>query len=104
MDTRDYVELETIQDQTSELMEVWTDISKVWTAIDQMGDTTLSAAQPLQMMRIIDNITEGMNELPNKYRSLEPFTAKKDLLKKYKKVTILLRNMKTDTMKPKHWK
>lgn len=55
-------------------------------------------------MRTLDKILEDMNGLPNKYRSLEPFTAKKDLIKVYKKTSLMMRNMRNDTMKQKHWK
>jgi len=40
LDTNDYREMESIQDQVNELMEVWNDLYSVWTPIDQMGDTT----------------------------------------------------------------
>jgi dynein heavy chain 1 len=78
MDTNDYPEMRSIKDQIQDYLDVWTDLANIWGPIEQMGDTSLIACQPLAMMRTLDKILEDMNGLPNKYRSLEPFTAKKE--------------------------
>ena len=95
---------ESKKEEVEGLKEVWNEIAKVWKKIDTMADTTLPAAQPAKMIKELDAVVEEMNSLPNKYRSYEAFTKKRDIIKGLKKMTITINNLKAETFKERHWK
>ena len=86
------------------LKEVWVEVAKVWKKIDAMADTTLPAAQPTKMIKELDSVIDEMNALPNKFKSYEAFTKKKDKIRNLKKMTITINNLKSETFKDRHWK
>lgn len=92
------------KEEVEGLKEVWNEIAKVWKKIDSMADTTLPASQPAKMIKELDAVIEEMNSLPQKYRSYEAFTKKKDIIKNLKKMTITINNLKSETIKERHWK
>jgi dynein heavy chain 1 len=95
---------ESRKEEIEGLKEVWEEIAKVWKKIDAMADTTLPASQPTKMIKELDAVIDEMNGLPNKFRSYEAFTKKKDNIKLLKKMTVTINNLKSETFKDRHWK
>jgi dynein heavy chain 1 len=95
---------ESKKEEVEGLKEVWNEISKVWKKIDAMADTTLPASQPAKMVKELDAVVEEMNSLPNKFRSYEAFTKKRDIIKALRKMTLTINNLKAETFKERHWK
>lgn len=45
-----------------------------------------------------------MNEFPNRLRQYEVFDQYKKIIANYKKVNMTLSELKSEAMKPRHWK
>ena len=95
---------ESKKEEVAGLKEVWIELSKVWKKIDVMSETSLVASQPIKMIKELDNVVEEMNGLPNKFRSYEPYSKKKEEIKSLKKQTVTINNLKSETFKDRHWK
>jgi dynein heavy chain 1 len=86
------------------LKNVWAEIHKVWQHIDQINEIPLSAFVHKKVKEKLDELLEMMNDFPNRLRSHNVYDEYKSLLQKYRKVNGLYLELKSEAMKPRHWK
>jgi dynein heavy chain 1 len=92
-----------VEDQTL-LKSVWGEINKVWTTIDAINETLLSGYVYRKVKEALDKLLEQMNDFPNRLRSHNVYDEYKSQLQKYRKVNNLFLELKSEAMKPRHWK
>ena len=97
--------LDDLEDDLGGLKSVWGELNKVWTStIEQVNDTPFSAYVHKKVKEQLDNASERMAEFPNRLRQYEVFEQYKKIITNYKKVNGTLGELKSEAMKPRHWK
>jgi dynein heavy chain 1 len=64
----------------------------------------LSVLVPKKVKEALDQAVEQMNEFPNRLRQYQAFEEMKLLITKYRKMNITIVELRSDAMKPRHWK
>lgn len=95
--------LEDLEEDISNLREVWVEMNKVWSNIEALTDTLLNALQPKKMKEAMDTANRLMMEVPTKVRTYEPYEKMRQRIKDHSKMNKIIDNLKTDAMKPRHW-
>jgi dynein heavy chain 1 len=104
MEIGDPLRLQNLVDDHALLKGVWGEIHKVWTTVDSINDTPLSAYVYKKVKEALEAILEQMNNFPNRLRSHNVYDEYKALLMKYRKVNNIFLELKSEAMKDRHWK
>lgn len=104
MELGDPLRLQSLVEDHGLLKSVWAEIHKVWQNIDQINETLLSAYVYKKVKEALDKLLEQMNDFPNRLRSHNVYDEYKSQLQKYRKVNHLFLELKSEAMKPRHWK
>jgi len=104
MELGDTGRLQNLVEDQELLYSVWAEIHRVWQTIDAINETPLSAYVYKKVKDQLDKLTELMNDFPNKLRSHNVYDEYKAMLQKYRKVNGLFLELKSEAMKPRHWK
>ncbi|XP_026482181.1 dynein heavy chain, cytoplasmic isoform X8 [Ctenocephalides felis] len=94
------VVLEELQD----LRGVWSELSRVWTLIDETREKPWLSVQPRKLRQTLDGMMSQLKELPARLRMYESYEYVKKLLQSYIKVNIMIVELKSDALKERHWK
>lgn len=94
--------INTIQEDSKSLKELWTYIQNSWTKVDKYTESLMKNCHPEKQQPIFDAIIEEMNSLPNKFRTYEVLMSKKNQVQDLKKFNNYLRDIK-DVLKESHW-
>lgn len=76
------VVLEELQD----LRGVWSELSKIWTSIDETREKPWLSVQPRKLRQTLDGMMSQLKELPARLRMYESYEYVKKLLQGYIKV------------------
>lgn len=99
----DLTTINSIQEDSKSLKELWSHIQTSWAQVDKIMDTQMKVAHPNKFQQVFDKILEDMNGLPNKFRTYEALVSKKNQIQDLKKFNKLLKEVKTDALKEQHW-
>ncbi|XP_055383630.1 dynein heavy chain, cytoplasmic isoform X2 [Condylostylus longicornis] len=94
------VVLEELQD----LRGVWSELSKVWTQIDETREKPWLSVQPRKLRQQLESMMTQLKELPARLRMYESYEYVKKLIQSYIKVNMLIVELKSDALKERHWK
>lgn len=94
------VVLEELQD----LRGVWSELSKIWTQIDETREKPWLSVQPRKLRQSLEAMMSQLKELPARLRMYESYEYVKKLLQSYIKVNMLIVELKSDALKERHWK
>ncbi|XP_037905377.1 dynein heavy chain, cytoplasmic isoform X4 [Hermetia illucens] len=94
------VVLEELQD----LRGVWSELSKIWTQIDETREKPWLSVQPRKLRQQLEAMMSQLKELPARLRMYESYEYVKKLLQGYIKVNMLIVELKSDALKERHWK
>lgn len=94
----------TLEEDMSGLKGVWTELNEVWKIIEAMRGVHMTDLVPKTMKENIDTALVKMDEFPNKLRQYEAFDNMKSRVAKYKKEYVHMSELKSEAMKPRHWK
>ncbi|XP_055707524.1 dynein heavy chain, cytoplasmic isoform X3 [Phlebotomus papatasi] len=94
------VVLEELQD----LRGVWSELSKIWTQIDETREKPWLSVQPRKLRYSLETMLSQLKELPARLRMYESYEYVKKLLQSYIKVNMLIIELKSDALKERHWK
>ncbi|XP_017053188.1 dynein heavy chain, cytoplasmic isoform X2 [Drosophila ficusphila] len=94
------VALEELQD----LRGVWSELSKVWTQIDETREKPWLSVQPRKLRQQLEAMMAQLKELPARLRMYESYEYVKKLIQSYIKVNMLIVELKSDALKERHWK
>lgn len=65
--------LDDLEEDLNSLRDVWVEMNKVWSNIENLNDTLLNAVQPKKLKEAMDNASRLMMEVPTKIRTYEPY-------------------------------
>jgi len=97
-------QLEIIMEDHNNLLEVWTEVGRVWKNIEKVDATPFPFYVKAQVKEVLDASQNELREFPNKMRSYQVYKVYETNIVQYKKFNELLDELRDDGMKPKHWK
>ena len=104
MELGDALRLSNLVEDHQLLKSVWGEIHKAWQTVDAINETPLSAYVHRKVKEALDKLLEQMNDFPNRLRSHTVYDEYKSQLQKYRKVNAVFLELKSEAMKPRHWK
>ena len=104
MEMGDPHQLDNLQEDQQNLLQVWAEIAKIWETIDKIDQTPFQVYVHKNVKEALDSKSNEMRDFPNRMRGYQVYEAYMTQLKNYKKVNDTLADLRTDAMKPKHWK
>ncbi|VDP11035.1 unnamed protein product [Soboliphyme baturini] len=91
-------------EELNDLKNVWNAMKPLHQAIDEIREKSWVSVQPKKLRQSIDALLNQMRELPSDYRNYESYDYVKMLLQGYAKMNILVIELKSETLKERHWK
>jgi dynein heavy chain 1 len=99
-DIRITVSIEEMQD----LKGVWTELSKVWSQIDEQKEKQWLTVQPRKLRATLDTLLNQLKEMPSRLRNYDSYNNVKKTLQDYIKSNLLITELKSEALKERHWK
>ncbi|XP_074602445.1 dynein heavy chain, cytoplasmic isoform X2 [Brevipalpus obovatus] len=94
------VALEELQD----LKAVWSELSKIWSQIDQLKELPWLSVQPRKLRQNLDSLMNQLKDIPARFRQYASYDFVKRLIQSYTKVNMVIIELKSDALKERHWK
>lgn len=91
-------------EEVDDLKEVWDAVMKPSEQLQEIKETTWSAAVMRKIRRALDDLLAEMRSLPNRVRQYDAYTSLHDEVKGYISGHGLLADLKTEALKDRHWK
>ncbi|BES93792.1 dynein heavy chain [Nesidiocoris tenuis] len=91
-------------EEMQDLREVWSELSRIWSQIDDMREKPWLSVQPRKLRQQLDALTQQLKELPARVRQYNSYEYVKKLLQGYTKINILIIELKSDALKERHWR
>ena len=91
--------LEELQDFKS----VWTALAKIWDSLQDLRDTLWTSVVPRKVRQCLDNLVAITKDMPSRMRQYSAFEYVQGVLQKLIKVNPLLTELKSDSVKERHW-
>lgn len=76
-------------EEMQDLREVWSELSRIWTQIDDLREKPWLSVQPRKLRQQLDALSQQMKELPARVRQYNSYEYVKKLLHGYTKVNLL---------------
>ena len=91
--------LEELQDFKS----VWTALSKIWESLNDLRDALWTTVTPRKVRQSLEGLVGITKEMPSRMRQYSAFEYVQGVLQKLIKVNPLLSELKSDSIKERHW-
>ena len=104
MDYSDPNRLNNLYEEIKDLEDVWTELNKIFSKIDEKKDTPFVAINAEKIKKALEEALTKIDELPDKYHSYDAFEITKNKLKYYKKINGIIGDLGTEAIKERHWK
>jgi dynein heavy chain 1 len=93
-----------VLEELSDLKEVWEAMAEPYESFDKLKDTAWSTAIPRKIRQALDDLIIQLRSLPNRVRQYDAYTHFHDMVRTNLTGQGLLSDMKTEALKPRHWK
>ncbi|GKY90587.1 hypothetical protein MPSEU_000032400 [Mayamaea pseudoterrestris] len=90
--------------ELGDLKEVWEAILDSYNELEKIKDTPWATVVMRKVKRSLDDLLAAMRSLPNRIRQYDPYIQFHDLVKNYISGHGLLSELKTESLKERHWK
>ena len=104
MDYSDPNKLNNLYEEIKDLEDVWTELNKIFSKIDEKKDTPFVAINADKIKKALEEALTKIDELPDRYHSYDAFEITKNKLKYYKKINTIIGDLGTEAIKERHWK
>ncbi|XP_044006814.1 dynein heavy chain, cytoplasmic isoform X3 [Aphidius gifuensis] len=91
-------------EELQDLRGVWSELSRIWTQIDETREKPWLSVQPRKLRQQLDTMMTQLKELPARLRQYSSYEYVKKMLQNYTKVNMLIVELKSDALKERHWK
>jgi dynein heavy chain 1 len=91
-------------EELSDLKEVWSSVRDPCEKMQVLKDTLWTNATPRKIRGSLEDLTRQLRALPNRVRQYDAFTFLLELTKKLLSGNSVLTDLKTEALKPRHWK
>lgn len=96
--------MQVIFEELQDLRGVWSELSRIWTQIDETREKPWLSVQPRKLRQQLDTMMSQLKELPARLRQYSSYEYVKKMLQSYTKVNMLIVELKSDALKERHWK
>ncbi|XP_054005626.1 dynein heavy chain, cytoplasmic isoform X1 [Hylaeus anthracinus] len=96
--------MQVVFEELQDLRGVWSELSKIWTQIDETREKPWLSVQPRKLRQQLDTMMAQLKELPARLRQYSSYEYVKKMLQSYTKVNMLIVELKSDALKERHWK
>ena len=104
MDYSDPNKLNSLLEEIKDLEDVWGELNKIFSKIDDKKDTPFVAVNADKIKKDLEEALNQMNDLPDKYHSYDAFEITRNKLQYYKKVNGIIGDLRIEAIKDRHWK
>jgi dynein heavy chain 1, cytosolic len=91
-------------EELHDLKGVWSELSKIWTQLEEQREKQWLTIQPRKIRSILDNLLSQMRDLPSRLRQYESYNHVKKLVQDYLKMNMIIVELKSEALKERHWK
>jgi dynein heavy chain 1, cytosolic len=91
--------LEELQDFKS----VWTALSRIWDSLKDLRETLWTSVAPRKIRQSLDSLVAITKDMPSRMRQYSAFEYVQGVLQKLIKINPLLSELKSDSVKERHW-
>ncbi len=91
-------------DEIRDLTEVWEAVSKPYTALLDLKDSLWATAVMRKVRKALDDLLIDLRSLPNRIRQYDAYSTLYDEIKSLLAGHATLSDLKTDSLKERHWK
>lgn len=91
-----------IIEDSSALRELWNVVEAIWAPIDTMLEIPYEIANTVKITKQLDEVADKLGDVPEKFKSHEVILGKKKEIQNIKKKNRLIRDIKSDAIKPHH--
>ena len=95
--------LDNIYEEIKDLEDVWSELNKIYSKIDEQKKTPFAAVNVDKIKKDLDEALTKINELSDKYFSYDIFEITQNKLTNLKKINYLIGDLRTDVIKERHW-
>jgi len=96
--------LDPILEELGDLKGVWTELSSIWAAVDELRDLAWASVAPRSVRTKLDHLLTELKKLPARLHHYDAYNYVKDLLIGYLKVNVLVTDLKSDALRERHWR
>ncbi|XP_065167911.1 dynein heavy chain, cytoplasmic isoform X2 [Atheta coriaria] len=96
--------MQVVFEELQDLRGVWSELSKIWTQIDETREKPWLSVQPRKLRQQLDAMSAQLKELPARLRQYASYEYVKKTLQTYTKVNMMIVELKSDALKERHWK
>ncbi|XP_044265029.1 dynein heavy chain, cytoplasmic isoform X6 [Tribolium madens] len=96
--------MQVVYEELQDLRGVWSELSRIWTQIDETREKPWLSVQPRKLRQQLDAMSAQLKELPARLRQYASYEYVKKTLNNYTKVNMLIVELKSDALKERHWK
>ena len=96
--------MQVVFEELQDLKGVWSELSKIWTQIDETREKPWLSVQPRKLRLQLDTMLTQLKELPARLRQYSSYEYVRKMLQNYTKVNMLIVELKSDALKERHWK
>jgi len=93
-----------IEEEIQDLNGVWNELSVPWKQIDTLKETMWTAIVPRKIRHSLEELLNGLKNLPNRMRSYAAFTHLQNTLKAYLKYNTIIMDLRSEALRERHWK
>ena len=91
-------------EELNELSEVWAAVRPTHDNLEEINDTPWASLVPRKIRASLNSLLEGLRSISSTVRQYDVFTHVNETIKSYIANTSLLTDLKTEALKPRHWK
>jgi dynein heavy chain 1 len=104
MPVRRDVRLEERLEELLDLKASWSELSRIWTHINDLKQMPWSTVVPRKVRSALEDLINQLKNLPARVRSYASYEATLENVKGYLKGNVHIANLKSDSLKERHWK
>jgi dynein heavy chain 1, cytosolic len=90
-------------DELQDFKSVWTALSKIWEALQDLRDTVWTSVVPRKVRQSLDGLVAVTKDMPSRMRQYSAFEYVQGVLQKLIKINPMLTELKSDAIKERHW-
>ncbi|EEY14801.1 dynein heavy chain [Verticillium alfalfae VaMs.102] len=95
--------LAAVLEEVHDFQSVWSNLSTIWSSLNETKETLWTAVQPRKVRSKIDDLLKSTKEMPSRMRQYAAFEHVQSILRGYLKVNSLLSDLKSEAIRDRHW-
>ncbi|PTB70906.1 hypothetical protein BBK36DRAFT_1134104 [Trichoderma citrinoviride] len=95
--------LEITLEEVRDFRSVWSNLSTIWTSLNETRDMLWTAVQPRKIRQKVDDLIKSTKDMPSRMRQYAAFEHVQGVLRGFLKVNNILSDLKSDAIRERHW-